>query len=167
MGAGIKYLTTLGISLLPIFELRGAIPWGILKEQLPWTRVVLVAVIGNFLPVIPLFLGIERLAAWLGRFPALARFFGWFFERTRRRSRAVACSEFIGLAVFVGIPLPMTGAWTGAVAASLLRIPFRRAVSAVGLGILMAAAVVTPITLGIRYGWSRLSPEIIRLFIKY
>ncbi len=143
-----EYLVTFILSLLPVSELRGAIPYG-LSRHLPLSGVLFVAVIGNFIPVIPVYLSIQKVALYLSRRYSWAkRFFDWLFARTRRKAKGIECSEFFGLAIFVGIPLPVTGAWTGAVAASLLGIPWRRAVPAIFLGIVIAAAVVTLVCLG-------------------
>ena len=159
------YLSTVMISALPLVELRGGIPWGLFRENLPWAGTAAAAVIGNFLPVIPVYLGIEKTARFFSRYPRGAALFGWLFTRTRRRSKAAACTEFLGLTLFVGIPLPMTGAWTGAVAASLLGVPGRRAIPAIALGIALAGVIVTIVALGLGRGWRLVSPEMARFFI--
>lgn len=158
------YLVTFILSLLPISELRGGIPYG-LSQHLPLAKVLLLAIIGNYLPVLPLYFGIERLAGYLSRYPVCQRFFERLFSRTRRKAKKIEYSEFFGLAVFVGIPLPITGAWTGAIAASLLGIPKERALPAIFLGILMAAVVVTFVTLAVLH--HRVVPDILRNFIKF
>ena len=143
-----EYLITFILSFLPISELRGAIPYG-LSRHLPLFGVLFVAVIGNFIPVIPVYLSIQKVAQYLsGRYLWAKRFFDWLFSRTRRKAKGIEYSEFFGLAIFVGIPLPVTGAWTGAVAASLLGIPARRAILSILLGILIAAAIVAMVCLG-------------------
>ncbi|MFH2068450.1 MAG: small multi-drug export protein [Candidatus Omnitrophota bacterium] len=143
-----EYLITFILSLLPISELRGAIPYGF-SQRLPVFGVLFVAVIGNFIPVVPVYLGIQKVAQYLsGRYLWAKRFFDWLFARTRRKAKGIEYSEFFGLAIFVGIPLPITGAWTGAIAASLLGIPWRRAFLSIFLGILIAATVVTMVCLG-------------------
>ena len=149
MGDGFReYLITFILSLLPISELRGAIPYG-LSQHLSLPGVLAIAIIGNFIPVIPVYLGIQKVAQYLsGRYLWAKRFFDWLFARTRRKAKGIEYSEFFGLAIFVGIPLPMTGAWTGAIAASLLGIPWKRAVLSIFLGILIAATVVTTVCLG-------------------
>jgi len=143
-----EYLITFILSFLPISELRGAIPYGF-SQRLPIVDVLLIAIIGNFIPVIPVYLSIQKVARYLsGRYSWAKRFFDWLFARTRRKAKWIECSEFFGLAILVGIPLPITGAWTGAIAASLLGIPRGRAVLSIFLGILIAAAVVTTVCLG-------------------
>ena len=144
-----EYLITFILSLLPISELRGAIPYG-LSQHLSLPGVLIIAIIGNFIPVIPIYLSVEKVARYFsGRYLWAKRFFDWLFARTRRKAKGIECSEFLGLVIFVGIPLPVTGAWTGAIAASLLGIPKRRAIISIFLGILIAAAVVTMVCLGV------------------
>ncbi|MFH0797256.1 MAG: small multi-drug export protein [Candidatus Omnitrophota bacterium] len=142
------YVITFILSLLPISELRGAIPYG-LSQGLPLKWVLVTAIVGNFIPVIPVYWGIQKLARYLSKFPSAKKFFDWLFERSRRKAKGIECSEFLGLAIFVGIPLPMTGAWTGAIISSLLGIPPKRAIPSVTLGILIAAGIVTGICLGV------------------
>jgi uncharacterized membrane protein len=148
-----KELITMLIAMVPIAELRGAIPWALLEPPLggglSWTTAYFFAVIGNVIPVAPLLLGIERLQLWLRRYRFFDRFFEWLFQRTRRRGKLVERYEALGLVLFVGIPLPITGAWTGIVAAFIFGIPFRFAFPAIILGVLMAGTIVTLISLGI------------------
>jgi len=161
-----SYLLTAVISALPVFELRAGIPWAIIRENLPWAPAAVAAVVGNFLPVVPVYLGVEKAAQFFSRYRRGRVFFTWLFARTRRKARGIRYSEFFGLALFVGVPLPVTGAWTGAVAASLLGIPRRRAIPAIGLGICLAALVVTLLTLGLQRGWQVVSPELARFFLR-
>lgn len=146
-------LMTLLLSILPISELRGAIPYAILSGGLGWQEAFIYAVVGNFIPVIPLLLFLGRISDWLRRFPVWDRFFQWFFERTRRKGAIVEKFEAIGLALFVAIPLPMTGAWAGCVAAFLFKIPLRLAIPAIAAGILIAGIIVTLASLGIISFW--------------
>ncbi len=144
-----EYAITFFLSFLPISELRGAIPYGILSQRLPLHCVLVLSLIGNFLPVVPVYLGIQQWARCLSRNRLAKRFFDWVFARTRRQAKSIQYSEFFGLAIFVGVPLPMTGAWTGAILGSLLGISPRRGIPAILLGILIAAGVVTGVCLGV------------------
>ena len=137
------------IATLPVSELRGAIPWALTAGGLQWQQAYFYAVLGNFLPVIPLLLLLEPVSLRLRKYSIWDRFFSWLFERTRRRSRVVERFEVFGLILFVAIPLPVTGAWTGTVAAFLFGIRFRLAVPAVLAGILIAGVVVTLASLGV------------------
>jgi uncharacterized membrane protein len=146
-------LLTVVIAALPIFELRGAIPVAILAGNLSWQEAYLFAVIGNFLPVIPILLLLERVSKWLMRYSIWNRFFTWLFERTRRKGKLIERFEALGLAMFVAIPLPVTGAWTGCVAAFLFKIPLRTAVPMIICGILTAGVIVTLASLGVISFW--------------
>ena len=148
-----KDLVTVLIAMLPIAELRGAIPWALASPPvgggLGWQEAYVYAVIGNFLPVIPLLLLLEPLSSKLRRYGIFDRFFGWLFARTRRRGKLIERYEALGLVLFVGIPLPVTGAWTGSVAAFLFGVPLKWALPAIVVGILLAGVVVTLASLGV------------------
>jgi len=148
-----KELGTRLIATLPIAELRGAIPWALASPPvgggLGWQEAYVYAVIGNFLPVVPLLLLLEPLSSKLRRFGIFDRFFDWLFARTRRRGKLIERYEALGLILCVGTPLPVTGAWTGSVAAFLFGIPLKWALPAIFVGILLAGVVVTLASLGV------------------
>jgi uncharacterized membrane protein len=134
--------------MLPIFELRGGIPCGVLLD-LVWWKTYIMAVLGNAIPVVPLLLFLEPVSGWLRRRIGLAdRFFEWLFARTRRKgeARMRRYGIFVGLMLFVAIPLPVTGAWTGCAAAFIFGIRFRYSFPAVLAGILIASLVVSIVT---------------------
>jgi uncharacterized membrane protein len=131
---------------LPISELRGAIPLALAMKQ-SLAKTLILAYAGNMLPVIPLLVLLEPLTNRLRHIPIWRRFFDWLFERTKRRAEVVQRYEAIGLILLVAIPLPVTGAWTGCVAASLFKIKFRYAFPAILIGVLIAGIVVTSLTL--------------------
>lgn len=133
---------------LPVSELRGAIPLGLLSFNEPVLKVVFLSILGNILPVPFLLMLLMPISEKLRQFPLWKKFFDWLFERTRKRAKLVERYEALGLILFVAIPLPMTGAWTGAMAASLFKIRFRYAFVCIIIGICIAAAVVTMLTLG-------------------
>ncbi len=133
---------------LPVSELRGAIPLAILTFSFSPAKSYILALVGNLVPVIPLLLFLEPVSSRLRRFRMWRGFFDWLFERTRRRGELVQRYEAIGLALFVSIPLPVTGAWTGCVAASLFKIKFKYAFPAIVAGVGLAGIIVTAITLG-------------------
>ena len=136
------------IAALPIAELRLSVPLAIMKEPYgfgmdPLTGLTL-SVIGNMIPVIPLLLFLEPVSNYLRRWRIGDIFFTWLFERTHRKHSA----EFekygsIGLAIFVGIPLPATGAWTGCAAAFIFGFKFKNAFLAILAGVIIAGALVT------------------------
>lgn len=147
-GFGIPpWLATLLLAMLPVFELRGAIPVGSRVLGLPLAEAVAISVIGNMLPIIPILLLLGPISSWLSRWPLFDRFFQWLFARTRSKSDLVRRYELVGLMLFVAVPLPMTGAWTGAVAAFLFGIGFWPALGAIFLGVLIAGAVITALVL--------------------
>ena len=133
----------------PVSELRGAIPLAIGQFKFTIAKAMTLSIIGNLLPVLPLLFFLERITKYLMRYPFWSRFFIWWFERTKKHSEIIEQYEAIGLLIFVGIPLPATGAWTGCVAAYLLGMKKRYAFPAIAGGVLMAAVIVTLVTQGI------------------
>ncbi len=148
-----KEIVTIIISTLPIIELRGAIPWALAQPPigggLPVATAVFFSIIGNFIPVIPLLLFFDKIYKWLYPYPVFNRFFEWLFARTRRKGKLIEKYEFWGLVIFIGIPLPVTGAWTGTLAAYIFGLKFWKSVIAAIFGLLMSATIVTLISLGI------------------
>ncbi|MBU1125047.1 MAG: small multi-drug export protein [Candidatus Omnitrophica bacterium] len=137
------------VGALPISELRGAIPLG-LYYGFPLVKAFFLAVLGNSLIVIPALFLFEPISRRLRKFKLWSRFFDWLFERTKKNSDAVQKYEALGLILFVAIPLPMTGAWSGIVAASMFKIKFRYALAAILTGILIAGIIVSTLcSLGI------------------
>lgn len=134
------------LAMLPVSELRGAIPAG-LAMGVPLAKVLLISIIGNIVPIIPMLFFFQPVSERLRRFRIWRGFFDWFFERTRKKSDIIQKYEALGLAIFVGIPLPMTGAWTGCVAATMFKMKFRYAFISIIAGILTAAAIVTAVCL--------------------
>ena len=134
--------TTFIVAMLPIIELRGAIPYAV-GVGMPWPQAYLLAVTGNLVPVVPLLLFLGPVSGWLQRMPVFGRFFDWVFTRTRRRSGVIERYGPLGLALFVAIPLPITGAWTGSAAAYLFGFSFKRSFPAITAGVLIAGGVVT------------------------
>lgn len=145
-------LITLLISMLPISELRGAIPVAISVYDIPALSAFFWAVLGNIIPVIFILWGLDLLINrfLVHRIYILNRFFTWLFERTRRNhSRKFERWKELALVILVAIPLPFTGAWTGALAAFVFGIPIKRAFPLIVLGVLIAGIIVTCVTVGI------------------
>jgi uncharacterized membrane protein len=143
-------------AMLPLGELRLSIPLGVWVLQEPWLLVFLVSFVGNMAPVVPLLLGLERFSRLLDRLPGpVGRIWDWRTERIRTSySAKIERYGPFALAIFVGIPLPMTGAWSGALAAWLFQVPFRLALPAIALGVLMAGAIVTAVVMaGLQVGF--------------
>ena len=141
------------IATLPVFELRGAIPAGYLMGMTDPLRIYLLAVAGNFVPVMPILLGLGPTERGLRRFRWIDRFLTWLFRRNESRSSLVKRYESLGLILFVAIPAPMTGAWTGSIAAYLFKLPLRLAIPCIILGILIAGLVVTLVAQGVISLW--------------
>ncbi len=135
------------VSLLPILELRGGIPVAIGLFDFPVYKAVLIAVAGNMLPVPFILIFLNYATRLLSRVPVFDRLLKWLFERTRRRGGIIERYERIGLALFVAIPLPITGAWTGAMAAVLFGLKLRHAFISILAGVLIAATIVTCLSL--------------------
>jgi uncharacterized membrane protein len=146
-------LVTVLLAMAPVSELRGAIPYAIAVGHMSWQEAFVVAVIANFLPVIPVLYLIGPLSQYLMRWRIFERFFMWLFARTRHRGKLVERFEVLGLVLFVAIPLPMTGAWTGMVAAFLFNVRKRLAIPAIFLGICIAGVIVTLAALGVISFW--------------
>ncbi len=143
------------ISMLPVAELRGGIPAGKALGMPVW-EAALLAVAFNMVPIPFILLLLGPLSSWLSRHSRLMRrFFDWLFARTRRKhSRSFERWKMLALMLFVAIPLPMTGAWSGAVAAFVFDIPFWPSLTFIFLGVLIAAGVVSLATsLSFLMGW--------------
>jgi uncharacterized membrane protein len=136
------------LAMLPVLELRGAIPWAMLAGGMTWQGALTWSLSGNFVPIIPILLLLEPVAKVLRRWKWLDKFFAWLFARTRRKGKIVEKFEFFGLIVLVAIPLPGTGAWTGALAAFVFGVRFWLALPAIVIGVIIAGILVTSIVLG-------------------
>ena len=146
-----KELVVLFIAALPVLELRGALPVAINVLGLPWYYALFWALLGNLLPVPLLLISLKAITEWLSRIDFFRRPLNWLFERTRQRGRIVDRYKRIGLALFVAIPLPATGAWTGSLVAVLFNLKFKHAFLAILAGVLMAGIIVTCLSL---LGWA-------------
>jgi uncharacterized membrane protein len=141
------------LSALPVAELRGGIPIGLAPKLLPWWDVFLTAVVGNLAPVIPLLFALGPLTRFFERWAPARRVIEALFARTRKRSGLIEKYEAVGLMLFVAVPLPMTGAWTGILAAHIFGIRPRYAIPAVTMGVVIAGVVVTLACQGVLHFW--------------
>ncbi len=141
-----KEIAVVALAAMPVSELRGAIPLGLAMGFSP-LKTYLLAFCGNLLPVIPLLFLLQPITNKLRHIKIFERFFNWLFERTRRKATLVEKFEALGLILFVAIPLPITGAWTGCVAATLFKIRFRYAFIAIALGVFIAGFIVLGLSL--------------------
>ena len=145
-----KELIVVIISALPVVELRGALPVAINLFNMPWYWAFCLAVIGNMLPVSILLLFFESLAKIVSKVEIGRRLVNWVFEHTRRHEKMIQKYEWLGLMLFVAIPLPMTGAWTGSIIAFILGMRFTYAFLSILCGVIIAGAIVTSLCL---LGW--------------
>jgi len=145
-----KELIVIIIAALPVVELRGALPVAINVFHMPWYRAFCLAVIGNLLPVPILLLFFDSLAKAISKVDIGKRLVNWVLQRTRRHGEVIERYERIGLILFVAIPLPVTGAWTGSIAAFLLGLKFNYAFLSILCGVIIAGAIVTCLCL---LGW--------------
>ena len=129
------------VAALPVSELRGAIPLA-LSFGMSLPKAFWLSVLGNCVIVAPALVLIKPVTEILRKFKIWSRFFDWVFERTRKNSDAIQKYEALGLIIFVAIPLPMTGAWSGVIAASLFKIRFRYAFAAIICGIICSGLIV-------------------------
>lgn len=136
------------ISMLPLVELRGGIPAARVAE-LPLFEAVLFSVLGNIIPIPIILLFISRIFDWLRPTKLFGPFVKKLEARAMNKSGSIARAEFWGLVLFVGIPLPGTGGWTGALIASLLKLDIRKSSLAILLGIAIAATIMSLISYGI------------------
>ena len=141
-----NYLLIFLISMIPLIELRGAIPIA-LTMNLPYLPSVVLCCIGNMLPVPIIYFFARKVLIWGADKPYIGKFFRFCLEKGQRggeklRRKAGRGGLFLALLLFVGIPLPGTGAWTGTLAASFLNMGIKSTVAAVSLGVILAAVIM-------------------------
>jgi len=137
-------------ALTPIGELRLSIPLGLGTFRLPWWQVYLVSVVGNMIPPILILWLFPKISTWLNQRSKLyQKFFDWLITRTRNKTeKKINQYGVLALIIFVAIPLPNTGAWTGALAAWIFGLPFNKSLWSIFIGVLIAGIVVSLLTLG-------------------
>lgn len=140
-----KYLWIFFISMVPIVELRGAIPVSQVMG-LPMITSYIICIIGNMLPVPIIYLFARKVLVWGSDKPVIGGFFSWCMEKGEHGGQKLQAKAgkglFVALLLFVGIPVPGTGAWTGTLAASILDMDFKSTVAAVMLGVLLAGIIM-------------------------
>lgn len=146
-----KYLIVFFVSMVPLIELRGAIP---IAEgmNLPFWQYYVTAILGNMLPVPIIYFFARKVLVWGADKPVIGKFFSWCLEKGEKGGRKLQEKAgrglFVALLLFVGIPLPGTGAWTGTLAASILDMDFKSSVTAVMLGVLLAGIIMAAASAG-------------------
>lgn len=147
-----KELVVIAVSASPIVELRGAIPLAINKFGFSWSHALPMAIAGNLIPVPFLLLFFGAISKRLSKIGIFKGWFHWLEERTKRRGKIVERYKRIGLVLFVAIPLPVSGAWTGSLAATIFRIRFKHALLSIFIGVCIAGAIVTYLSLLVAKG---------------
>lgn len=143
-----KILTTLFISMVPVIELRGAIPYATGMGLSPAVAIP-VAMIGNLIPIPFIIIFIKRIFAWMRSVSSkLNKVVDKLEAKAEKNKEKVLRYAFWGLAIFVAIPLPGTGAWTGALVAAMLDMPLKKAFPSIVLGVLMAGIIVAFVSYG-------------------
>lgn len=150
---GIPPLLVAGlISMIPIFELRGGIPVGIALFKLHPVTVYFTCVVFNLIPVLPILLLLNPLRRLLSRVPPFRGLFRYLERKAAKNKRLIERYEEIGLTLFVAIPLPVTGAWTGSIIAEVMSLKVMKSFLSITLGVALAGIIVTMLTLLRIYG---------------
>jgi len=140
---------TIFLGASPVLELRGAIPFAMIQFDFPIYKAFLLAIFGNFLPVIPFLFFLKKFSEYLmQKWRLFNRMMTWLFERFQKKHRGHFESwewSFLALFIFVAIPLPFTGAWSGIIAAYILGLPFWKSTGVIFLGILCSGLIVSTV----------------------
>ena len=144
-----KYLLVFFVSMVPLIELRGAIPIGLsnlLGNPLPVLPLYIVCIIGNMLPVPLIFFFARKILIWGANKKYIGKFFKFCLEKGNKAGQSILSKAgkgiYVALFLFVGIPLPGTGAWTGTLAASLLNLDFKKSTIAIMCGVVLAGIIM-------------------------
>lgn len=147
-----KYLIVFFVSMVPLLELRGAIPYAV-GFNLPLIPSYIIAVIGNMIPVPFIYLFARKILLWGKDKKYIGRFFTFCLEKGEKGGKKLQEKAgkglFVALLLFVGIPLPGTGAWTGTLAATILDMDFKSSVLAVMLGVILAGVIMALVSMGV------------------
>lgn len=141
-------LKTLVTAMLPILEIRGAIPVGVASGLDPWLAFA-VGFVGNMLPIPILILLTRKVIEWFKKHNMFVKLTAWLENKGSKGAQKVQKYSFWGLFILVAIPLPGTGAWTGALVASLLDMRLKRALPAIAMGVAAAGLIVLLVTYGV------------------
>ena len=141
-------LLTFLVAMVPVVELRGAIPFGVVRGLNLWTAII-ASVLGNLVPVPFIILFIRRIFAWMrAHMPKLDGLVTRMEKKAEKNRAAVEKYAFWGLAILVAIPLPGTGAWTGALVAAMMEMRLKRAFPAIVIGVVIAGVIDSIVTSG-------------------
>lgn len=148
----LKYLIVFLISMVPLIELRGAIPYAV-GFKLPLLPSYIIAILGNMLPVPFIFFFARKILEWGKDKKFTKKFFTFCLEKGNKGGKKLqekaGRNVYLALFLFVGIPLPGTGAWTGTLAASLLNLDFKKSILAIMAGVVLAGIIMGLVSLGV------------------
>lgn len=133
----------------PLVEVRGSIPLGMIYLKMPALQVVLLSILGSSMVALPLYWFLNTMTVHLRKIKVFDKFFEWLFTRTRAKSKMIEDLELIGLTLFIAIPLPGTGVWTGVIAAYLLGLGWLPTFFAAGFGTTLASVAVWAASAGL------------------
>lgn len=139
-----KYLTVFGVSMVPLIELRGAIPIGT-GLGLGWLENLIICTIGNCLPIPFILFFVKAVLKWMRTCPIelFVKISNWLYEKAEKHRAAIEKYAVFGLYLFVAIPLPGTGAWTGALVASVFDMPKSKSIISICTGVVTAGLIMT------------------------
>ena len=145
-------ILTLGMAMVPVIELRGAIPFGLAQGLRPWDAYLL-SVLGNMIPIPFIILLLRRIFDVLSRIPRVGGLVESLERKAHLKGRIIGKYRIFGLILLVAIPLPGTGAWTGALVAAILEIRLQNALPAIFVGVLIAGGIVLGASCGVLALW--------------
>ena len=152
----LKYLLVFFVSMVPLIELRGAVPIGLsplLGDSISLVPLYVVCIIGNMIPVPFIFFFARKLLVWGADKKFIGKFFSFCLEKGEKAGKTLQSKAgqglYVALFLFVGIPLPGTGAWTGTLAASLLNMDFKKSILAITAGVVLAGIIMGLASMGV------------------
>ena len=152
----LKYLLVFFVSMVPLIELRGAVPIGLsplLGDPISLVPLYVVCIIGNMLPVPFIFFFARKLLVWGADKKFIGKFFSFCLEKGEKAGKTLQSKAgqglYVALFLFVGIPIPGTGAWTGTLAASLLNMDFKKSILAITAGVVLAGIIMGLASMGV------------------
>ena len=141
-----RMVFTMLVSMVPVVELRGGVPFGVALGLPPWAALI-AGIIGNMIPIPFIVVYIRRIFQWMRRrIPRLGQLVDWLEKKAHLKGRKVTKYKYLGLFIFVAIPLPGTGGWTGALVAAFLNMPLRKALPSIFAGVVTAGLIMTFLT---------------------
>ena len=148
-----KYLIVFIVSMIPLIELRGAIPYAV-GFSLPLIPSYIIAIIGNMLPVPFIYLFARKILIWGKDKKGIGKFFSFCLNKGEKGGKKLEKKAgkglYVALFLFVGIPLPGTGAWTGTLAASILKMDFKKSIISVMCGVILAGIIMGLLSFGVK-----------------